>query len=78
MLNVEQKSESENDMKDTNKLIARLFADNFGRKGDDVQAELKGLYRQEGLFDSQDDWLDALEIYFDEATSQSHYRQLYA
>lgn len=65
-------------MNATEKLVSRLFADNFGRKSDDVQLELISQYRHEGLFDSQDDWLDALKIYFDEATNQAHYRQLYA
>lgn len=65
-------------MKNTAKLLDRLFKDNFGRKSDDVQFQLKSQYKDEGLFISQDDWLEALEIYFDEASSQAHYRQLYA
>lgn len=65
-------------MTTTDKLISRLVADKFGRLSDEKQADLKALYRHEGLFSSQDEWLDALDIYLDDAVDSQHYKELYA
>lgn len=65
-------------MTTTDKLIARLFNDNFGRLNDEKQAALKNLYHYEGLFSTQNEWLDALDAYFDDAVDAAHYKQLFA
>lgn len=65
-------------MTSTDKLIARLFNDNFGRLNDEKQADLKCLYHYEGLFSMQDEWLDALDTYFDDVVDAAHYKQLFA
>jgi hypothetical protein len=64
-------------MTTTDKLIARLFNDNFGRLNDEKQADLKSLYQYEDLFSTQDEWLDALDIYLDDAVDAAHYTQLF-
>lgn len=60
------------------KLIKRLVSDKFGRLSDEKQTDLKGLYREEGLFANQDEWVDALDIYFDDCISNAYDAERFA
>lgn len=53
-------------------LINRLAKDKYGRRSDKEQAVLKGEYRREGLFSTQDEWLDTLDTYFDDCVSHAY------
>lgn len=62
----------------TEQLIKRLSSDKFGRLSDEKQADLKGVYYREGLFSNQDEWLDALDVYFDDCVSNAHDAERFA